>query len=165
MLPHEKISHVRETFAAHIAADPFFTNDKMTIPVITERKGDVEKQVAAVVGKLAGLFVVVVAAGTGGGKWVGDHYELRVLLTAQITEIYALNASAHQKAALACRDAQQAATAALLAVARKPNGLDAPGYPHRPRVNEFDLDDSPLRLEPAAPALTYFLTAHTTVRL
>lgn len=163
--PWKKISHVRETFAALIAADPFFTNEKMTIPVITERKGDIEPQIKTIVGKLGGMFVVVVAANTDNGKWVGDRYELRVLLTAQISELFSFNKTNHEKAGLDYRDAQQAGTAALLAVGRKPNGLDALGTPHRPRLNEFELPGDPLQLVPDAPVLTYHLTAFTTVRL
>ncbi|EIP99451.1 hypothetical protein OpiT1DRAFT_03968 [Opitutaceae bacterium TAV1] len=164
MQTHEKISHVRETFAAHIAADPFFTNEKMTIPVLTERKGDIESMLQTALGSL-GLAVVVVAANTDGGKWVGDRYELRVIITAQISEDFLMNKSAHDKAGVPYRDAQQAGTAALLAVGRKPNGLDAPGAAHRPRLNEFELAADPLQLVPDAPVLTYHLTAFTTVRL
>jgi hypothetical protein len=163
MQPFEKISHVRDTFAALIAADPFFTNEKMTLPVITEKKGDVPMLVKAAVSKL-GMFVIVAAAETDSGRWVGSSCELRILLTAQISEIFLANQTAHAKAGLPYRSALEAATAALLAVGRKPNGLDAPGYHHIPRVNEFELLPDPLQLIDA-PILTYHLSAFTTVRL
>lgn len=161
----ERLVIVADQMAALIAADPYFAASvdpvKPAVPVLTERKGDINAMVNQALSKL-GLCVVVVAADAGEFVRRGSTLVMKVRLVAQISEQYLLNnaATGLKKPALA------ATVRVMKAIDKKPNGLHAPGARHLDGINEFTLpEDQPFRLVPDKSFITYHVTAYTTVEL
>ena len=159
----DRLVIVADQMVALIGADSYFAaaGAAPAVPVLTERKGDINAMVTAALSKL-GLCVVIVAADAGELTTKGTTLVMRVRLVAQISENYLFNNSATglKKPALA------ATVRAMKAVHRKPNGLDAAGARHVDGINEFALpDDQPFRLVPDKTFITYHVTAYTTVEL
>lgn len=159
----ERLVLVTDAFAALIAADSYFagTGSVPVVPVLTERKGDINATIAQALAKL-GLCVVVVAAEADALERSGEAFSLRVRLVAQVMELPLINqgASGTKKPALA------AATRILKAVDCQPNGLDVDGGRHQRGLNEFLLDvDQPFKLTADPRYLVYQISAFTTVEL
>ncbi len=155
----ERLLVVTETFAALIAASAYLAAAP-AVPVLTERKGDINTEITKALNQL-GLSIVVVTPDGDSLETTGDGMRLRVRLVAEIAENVLINQG---KSGANYRPALGAAVAVMAAVDRKPNGLDA-GAAHLRGLNEFELDrDQPYRLMPA-PRPTYHVTAYTTVTL
>lgn len=159
----ERLVIVADTYAALIAADPYFAaaGPIPAIPVATERNGDINQTIANALARL-GLCVTVVAADGDGLVRSGEQLSLRVRLVAQVSELYLINqgATGSKKPALA------AATRIMKAVDRKPNGLDVAGGRHIPGLNEFELlEDQPFKLTKDPRYIVYQVPAITTVEL
>lgn len=156
----ERLVVVADAFAAAIAAHPYIAAAP-AVPVLTERKGDLNATIQQALGKL-GINVAVVAADAVSLTRQGGTLLLDVRLVAQITELFLVN----QGATGTKKPALSVATAVMKAVDRKPNGLDPAGALHRSGVNEFLLDDSrPFRLTADPRFVVYQVTAFTTVAL
>jgi hypothetical protein len=157
----ERLLIVADTFASLIAQSAYFAGAP-AIPVITERKGDINAEISKALAQL-GLCVVVVTPDGDSLHPAGDGISLRVRLVAEISENVLINQS---KSANNYRPALGAAVAVMKAVDRRPNGLDIAGARHERGLNEFTLptDEPPYRLVPA-PRPTYHVTAYTTVEL
>lgn len=157
----ERLVVVADAMAALIAADPYFAaaGPVAAVPVVTERKGDINAMISAALNKL-GLCVTVVAADSDSLTRQGNTLQVRVRLVAQISELYLINQgiTGSKKPALA------AAARVMKAIDQKPNGLDPANERHRSGFHEFKLpDEQPFRLVPDAKYITYHVTAYTTV--
>jgi hypothetical protein len=148
MQPYEKISAARDALADLLQGEPLFAREGLPVPVITEKKGDIETQIAEAIAKL-GLCAIVVAADAGARQAAGQ-LALVVNLVVQITEDVLMNSAAAKEAGVAPVSALDLAAAALLAIHRGPRLV---------------LDDTPLSLVPDAPAATYQIRCHTLIRL
>lgn len=172
MTPEEKIVAVADTMAQLIETFPWFAAPSQ-IPVFTERHGDIEAKIRQALGTLSGICVTVVAADADqllSRNALG--LALRVRLVAQIDENAVLNRGKAETSGQPYRSALAAATAAMRAIQRKPNGLDplvsrngVDVREHRTGLNEFELDEIPFRLFPAAKLVSYHVTAYTTIDL
>jgi len=161
--PQDRIVTVVDTFAALIEKAPFFAGTP-SVPVLTERKGDINATIAQALAKL-GMSVVVIAPDANNLITENDRLKLRLRLIAEVSEIVLINQTACKAAGIPYRPALAAATQIMRAVSRQPNGLDG-AQQHRPRINEFDLDPAePFRLVPDRKCVTYHITAYTTVVL
>lgn len=163
-ITEERLLLVADTFAGLIQNCAYLSSAP-AIPVLTERKGDINAEITKALNGL-GLAVVVVTPDGDSLKTSGDSLAIRVRLVAEITENVLLNQAKAAQTATTYRPALGAAVAALKAVSRKPNGLDIAGARHVPGLNEFTLptDEPPYRLQPANRP-TYHVTAYTDVLL
>lgn len=163
MNDENRIVTVADTFAGLIAADPFFTTAPL-VPVMTERKGDINATIAQALGKI-GMGVCVVAPDGDDVVASGDRLKLRVRIVAEISELVLANQAACKSAGIAYRPALAAVARIMKAVSLKPNGLDGLQM-HRPRINEFNLDPQvPFRLVPDKRCVVYHVNATTTIDL
>lgn len=156
----ERLTTVADAFAAAIAAHPYIATAPV-VPVLTERKGDINATIQQALTKL-GVNIAIVAADAVDLKRQGDTILLEVRLVAQVTELFLIN----QGATGTKKPALSVTTAVMKAVDRKPNGLDPAGATHRPGINEFLLDDQrPFKLTEHPSFVVYQVTAFTTVAL
>ena len=156
MQPHEKLSAARESLAALLAADPLFARPALPVPVITEKKGDIEAQTTEAISKL-GLCAIVVAA-DGGLRQPAGQLALVVNFVVQVSEEVTMNNAAAAAAGVAPMCVLDLAVAALMAIHRDPV---APA----PAIPRFVLDETPLSLVPDAPVPTYQVRCHALIRL
>ena len=162
--PEDRLVIAADAMAALIAADSYFAASLdpvvAAVPVLTERKGDINAMILQALNKL-GLCVTVVAADADDMKSVGSSISMRVRLVAQISELYLIN----QGATGTKKPALSACVRVMKAIHKKPNGLDG-AQAHRPGQNEFTLpEEQPFRLVPDRTFITYHVTAYTTVLL
>ncbi|WP_043582621.1 hypothetical protein [Geminisphaera colitermitum] len=162
--PEQKLAVVADAFAALIAADPWLSNPALPVPVLTERKGDIETDLEQSLNNL-GLAVAVVMPDAEDVVTTGSTLSLRVRLVAQVCESVLGNQSACEVAKIPYRPALAAVVRIMLAVHQKPNGL-GPVRDRVPGLHEFALPKvKPFQLVPGDALVTYHVTAHTTIRL
>lgn len=158
----DRLLIVADAFAALIAADAFFAAAP-AVPVLTERKGDIQNAIVTALNKI-GLAAIVIMPDGEQARSHGDGLALRVRLVAQIDELVLVNQTTAQQSATPYRPALAAAIRAMKAVHKKPNGLDVGR--HLAGLNEFECpEEQPFRLIPAKSSVTYHITAYTTIEI
>ena len=156
----ERLLIVTDKFAELIAAAPYIAAAPQ-IPVLTERKGDINNEIAKALNSL-GVSITIVTPDGDNLVTNGDLMNVRVRLVAEITENVLINQGKAAASQTTYRPALGVALAAMKAVHLQPNGLDTER--HMKGLNEFLLpdDEPPYRLVPAQRP-TYHVTAYTVV--